>query len=96
LGDDLREGKVTLPLIHVATQGSAAQKKLVRDAIESGGAEQFEAIVAAVHDTGALTATHAAAVAQAQAAKAALAPLAESEDKALLLHLADFSVERDR
>jgi octaprenyl-diphosphate synthase len=96
LGDDLREGKVTLPLIHVATHGSAAQKALVRAAIENGGAGQFDAIVAAVHDTGALTATQATAEAQAAAAKAALAPLAASPEKTLLLQLADFSVQRDR
>jgi octaprenyl-diphosphate synthase len=96
LGDDLREGKVTLPLIHVATHGNAAQKALVRSAIENGGAQQFDAIVAAVHDTGALAATQAAAEAQAAAAKAALAPLPASPAKALLLELADFSVQRDR
>jgi octaprenyl-diphosphate synthase len=96
LGDDLREGKVTLPLIHVATHGSAAQAALVRAAIENGGADQFDAIVAAVHETGALTATQTAAEAQAAAAKAALAPLAASPEKTLLLQLADFSVQRDR
>jgi octaprenyl-diphosphate synthase len=96
LGDDLREGKVTLPLIHVATYGNAVQKALVRSAIESGGAQQFEAIVAAVHETGALSATHTAAAQQAAAAKAALAPLAASPEKTLLLELADFSVQRDR
>jgi octaprenyl-diphosphate synthase len=95
LGDDLREGKVTLPLIHVATHGNTTQKALVRSAIESGGAGQFEAIVAAVHETGALTATQATAERQAAAAKAALELLHASPEKTLLLTLADFSVQRD-
>ena len=96
VGDDLREGKVTMPLIHVATVGSNAQKALVREAIEAGGTDQFAAIFAAINATGALAATRALAAQQANAASAALTILPDSEAKKLLLYLCELAVDRDR
>jgi octaprenyl-diphosphate synthase len=96
VGDDLREGKLTLPLIHVATVGSDRQKALVRKAIEDGGTDQFEAIFDAILTTGALETTRAVARQQAQAARDALSVLADSEAKELLLYLCSLAVSRDR
>ncbi len=96
LGDDLREGKVTLPLIHVMEQGTADQLHLVRNAIEQGGTDQFDAILAAIRDTGALDATRMLATRQAQDASDALAVLPDSTDKSLLLQLCASLIHRDR
>ncbi len=52
LGDDLAEGKPTLPLIHVMREGSEAERKLVRHAVEHGGKADLEAVVAAIHRVG--------------------------------------------
>jgi octaprenyl-diphosphate synthase len=68
LGDDLREGKATLPLILAMQRGSPAQADVVRSAIESGSVERLEQIVGIVHETGALSATRTAAAAEAQRA----------------------------
>ena len=54
LGDDLAEGKPTLPLIYVMQHGSAEQAACVRQAIESGGRDDFQAVLAAIRATGAL------------------------------------------
>lgn len=96
VGDDLREGKVTLPLIHVATVGSASQQRLVREAIRNGGSDHFSAIMQAIDETQALQATRLAAHKQADDARAALSVLEDSEAKELLLYLCASSVGRDR
>src|SRR5439155_25463229 len=65
LGDDLREGKATLPLIAAMRRGTSEQGALIRNAIETGGAGELEAIVAIVRSTGALEVTREAAASEA-------------------------------
>ncbi len=94
LGDDLAEGKPTLPLIRAMAAGSADEARVVRAAIEHGGREDFERVLAAVRATGALEYARAVATREAQAARAALAALPPSEFRESLLELAAFSVTR--
>ena len=94
LGDDLAEGKPTLPLIHVMKQGSPAQAALVKKAIEDGGREEFPAILEAIRATNALEETRSYAAREATLAKAALTGLPPSNFKDALLDLCAFSVER--
>jgi octaprenyl-diphosphate synthase len=94
LGDDLAEGKPTLPLIRIMASGPSAQAALVRQAIVEGGRAQFAQVLAAVRDCGALDYARSAAEREAQAARAALAPLPASKHKDSLLELATFSVAR--
>ena len=68
LGDDLREGKATLPLIAAMQRGSAEQCALIRGAIETGETERLDEIIAIVKSTGALDVTRQAAAAEAQRA----------------------------
>ncbi|MBK0392070.1 polyprenyl synthetase family protein [Ramlibacter algicola] len=68
LGDDLREGKATLPLIAAMERGTAQQRDTIRTAIENGAVDQLDAIVSIVRETGALEVTRAAAAAEAQRA----------------------------
>lgn len=75
LGDDLREGKVTLPLIIAMQRGTEAERATIREAIETGGTEQTGAIIALVQQTGALQVTRDAAAAEAQRALDALQKL---------------------
>ena len=72
LGDDLREGKVTLPLIIAMQRGTEAERATIRHAIETGGTEQMAQIIALVQQTGALESTREAAAAEAQRALGAL------------------------
>jgi octaprenyl-diphosphate synthase len=65
IGDDLREGKATLPLIAAMRRGTKDQGALIRHAIETGGASELEAIVAIVRGTGALEVTREAAATEA-------------------------------
>ncbi len=100
VGDDLREGKPTLPLIHVLATGTAHERELVRDAIANGHATNFEEIMAAIRRTGALDYTRQRARGEAAAARAALEVMvpteAVSEYRAALLYFATYSTERDR
>ena len=96
VGDDLREGKPTLPLIHVMKHGSAEQRRLVRDAIEAGHTDHFDAIMAAITDTGALDYARSRAAEEAAAARTALAALPDSPFRMALFEIADLSVSRDR
>ncbi len=88
LGDDLREGKTTLPLILAMQNGSPAQSQTIRNAIETGDLQALQQIVAIVRSTGALEATQAAAAAEAQRAMAALSALPPSPYREALHQLA--------
>jgi octaprenyl-diphosphate synthase len=94
LGDDLAEGKPTLPLIHVMREGSAAERKLVRHAVEHGGKADLEGVVAAIHRVGALDYARGRAREEAAAATARLDRVPASACRDSLLQLAHFSVER--
>jgi octaprenyl-diphosphate synthase len=95
LGDDLAEGKPTLPLIHAMKHGSAEQAETVRRAIEQGGRDDFPAVLAAIHATGALDYTRERAAEEARLALAGLAPLPPSAYKDSLVQLCKFAVARD-
>lgn len=94
LGDDLAEGKPTLPLIHVMRSGSPEQAACVRRAIENGGRDEFPQVLAAVRASGALE--HATNHAKAEAGRAAdaLVVLPASQYKDSLLQLSAFAVAR--
>jgi octaprenyl-diphosphate synthase len=95
LGDDLAEGKTTLPLIYVMQHGSPDQAAVVRGALQAADRERFDAVLSAVQSTSALDYAHGQAVAAAQRAVAALAGLPDSEARQALTELALLSVERD-
>jgi octaprenyl-diphosphate synthase len=94
LGDDLAEGKPTLPLIRVLRTGTPEQAAVVRRAIVDGGREDFAAVLGAIRACGALDYARAAAQREVDVASEALAPLPASEFKRSLLELASFSVTR--
>jgi octaprenyl-diphosphate synthase len=94
LGDDLAEGKPTLPLIYTMRCGSAGQAAVVRKAIAEGGREDFAAVLEAIRACGALDYARAAAEREAEVASRALAGFPESEYKRSLLELASFAVTR--
>ena len=94
LGDDLREGKATLPLIVAMQRGSARQRDVVQHAIENGSVDALDQIVAIVTETGALDATREAAAAEAQRAIAAASSLPANPYSAGLLQLAAQLLER--
>jgi len=94
IGDDLAEGKPTLPLIYAMQSADDEQLKSLRHAIEHGGLDSLDRIVAAIRDSGALDRTHAKAVAHAMAAREALSALPASPHRDALAALADYSVER--
>ncbi|MBX5460554.1 MAG: octaprenyl diphosphate synthase [Steroidobacteraceae bacterium] len=93
IGDDLAEGKPTLPLIHALKHGSESQKAAIRAAIQQGGLDQLDTIIAAIDATGGLD--YAAHLARQETEKAlvALAPLADTPYKEGLAALARFAVE---
>ncbi|MBI3372257.1 MAG: polyprenyl synthetase family protein [Betaproteobacteria bacterium] len=94
LGDDLAEGKPTLPLIYTMRAGSKQDAELIRAAIMHGGREQFGNVLQAIRRCGALEYARDAAQRAADAAQQALAPLAHSKHKQTLLEFAAFSVTR--
>ena len=94
LGDDLREGKATLPLIIAMQRGTEVERSTVKQAIESGGTGQIDSIVAIVQKTGALEATRQAAAAEAQRALKALENLPQNSYSDALRELASQLLER--
>lgn len=93
-GDDLAEGKITLPLIEAMKRGNKKQRNVITDAIENGKREQFEAILHIVEATGALQYTVDAAERQAKLAQGALLALPSSEYTEALHQLTNFSIKR--
>lgn len=94
VGDDLAEGKPTLPLIYAMAHGTEVQAALIREAIEQGGLDQIEAITQTIETTGALDYTRNIANNEAEQAIAQLDNIPDSEYKEALITLANFSVER--
>ena len=94
LGDDLAEGKPTLPLIFVLREGSAEQAACVRQAIENGGRDDFPRVLAAIRATGALEYAKQKAAAEAELAASALDAVPASQYKDSLLELCLFAVAR--
>lgn len=94
IGDDLAEGKPTLPLIYAMRQGSEQQAKIIREAVEQGQRDKIDDIIAIIEATGAIAYTAQAAKNEVDLAKACLAVLPDSEYKQALSALADFSIER--
>jgi len=95
VGDDLREGKPTLPLIRVMEVGTPEQRAMIRTAIETGDAD-FEAVAAAIRETDALEHAREAARQEAQLAREALADYPISVYQESLLEFCAFAVNRDR
>jgi octaprenyl-diphosphate synthase len=94
LGDDLREGKATLPLIVAMQRGNDSQRELIRHAIENGATEQLEAVIAIVRETGALEVSRQAAAREAERAVAAAQRLPAGSHADSLLQLAAQLLER--
>ena len=94
LGDDLAEGKPTLPLIYVMQNGLPDEAALVRNAIEQGGRDDFAEVLAAVRRSGALDHARRVATAESQRAVEAIADLPASQYKDSLLQLSAFAVSR--
>lgn len=94
LGDDLAEGKPTLPLLYAMRQGSETQRNIIRQAIEQGGLDELPSVISAVHATSALDYAREVARKEAEAGCQAIAHLQDSMYKQALLQLADFAVSR--
>jgi len=94
IGDDLAEGKATLPLIFAMKNGNEQQASLVRDAIERGQRDKIDDIITIIKETGAIDYTAQAAKDEINQAKESLTILAESPYKQALLSLADFALQR--
>ncbi len=94
IGDDLAEGKPTLPLIYTIQHGNSEQAAVVREAIEKGGLDNIDAVMAAIQATDAINYTAQLARDEAQKAREALSIFPSSPHIEAMLSLADFSVER--
>lgn len=95
IGDDLAEGKPTLPLIYAMRNGTSEQSARVREAIEHGGLEELAPVLEAVRDTGALDYARRQAQAESRIACEAISHLPHSNHLESLLELAAFAVERN-
>jgi octaprenyl-diphosphate synthase len=94
LGDDLREGKATLPLILAMQRGNEAQRQMVKEAIENGSVDRLAEIVAIVRETGALDGTREAAASEAQRAIDAAMQLPDNPYRAAMVTLASQLLNR--
>ncbi|MBM2854453.1 MAG: geranylgeranyl pyrophosphate synthase [Steroidobacteraceae bacterium] len=95
VGDDLAEGKPTLPLIHALRHGDSAATRMIRDAIEAGGTEDQGPIRAVIESTGGLDYTARLAESEARRATEALAEVPASAYRDALGALARFAVTRN-
>ena len=95
VGDDLAEGKPTLPLIYAMKHGTTAQAELIRTAIKEGGIEQMDEILEAIHATGSLDYTMNCAKEHSAQAKDCLISLPTSKEQQAMLELADFAIKRN-
>lgn len=97
VGDDLAEGKPTLPLLYAMQHGDETQREMIHEAIEkANGMERLEDILQAMRDTGALEYTTKVAEQEADKAIAALDILPDSDEKQALIALAHLSVKRNK
>jgi octaprenyl-diphosphate synthase len=94
LGDDLAEGKPTLPLIYAMDNCSDSERKMIRAAIEAGGLDHMDEIHGVIESTGALDYTVARAQEAADLAISALSGIPESEYKQAMITIAEFAVRR--
>ena len=94
IGDDLAEGKPTLPLLRAMQVGTATQRQALRDAIEQGGREHIDIVMDAIESTDAIEYTSRLAKEEAAKAKAALVELPASPYRDALAALADFAIKR--
>ncbi|MCB1857861.1 MAG: octaprenyl diphosphate synthase [Gammaproteobacteria bacterium] len=94
LGDDLAEGKPTLPLLRAMEMGTAEQRQLIRDAIRNGGRKQIDKILSAIESTGAIEYTSRLAISEANKAQQALEFIPASAYRDAMSALADFAVKR--
>jgi len=95
LGDDLAEGKATLPLLYAMKHGTADQAASIRHAIEHGGLTEFQNVLTAIRDTDALQYTREQARREVETANAAISLLPDSKYKTALLQLSAFAVDRN-
>jgi len=96
VGDDLAEGKPTLPLIHAMSVGSDKQQQLIKNAIENGGRELIEPVMDVIESAGSLEYTARQAQVQAEQARKALSPVPECAFKQALLDLTYYSIRRSQ
>jgi octaprenyl-diphosphate synthase len=94
IGDDLAEGKPTLPLIYAMQHGTTEQASTIKEAIEKGQRDKINEIIAIIESTGAIGYTSKAAENEVAQAKQALSILNDSQYKEALASLADFSISR--
>ncbi len=95
LGDDLAEGKVTLPLLYAMQQGTPQEAKLIREAVKQGGLEDFKVILTIMKTTRAFNYVHTCATRYIQLAETALAIFPDSDYKRGLLEIAQFAINRN-
>ncbi|CAN5344725.1 polyprenyl synthetase family protein [soil metagenome] len=96
VGDDLREGKPTMPLIYLRERGSAADRALVRTAIEHGDADAIGEVIAALDRVGAIEYTRERAEREAELAAQAIESLSDTPARQVLLQLCAFSSSRSQ
>lgn len=95
LGDDLAEGKPTLPLIYAMQVGTAEQANLIRRSVEEGGTDDFQSVLNIIQQTAALDYARKCAQAEIETATAAITCLQKSEYKECLMQLASFAIKRN-
>ena len=94
VGDDLAEGKPTLPLIYALTKATDSQAELIASSIKSGGLDHIDEILAIIKTTGAIEYTQQKAQQQANDAKQAIQDFPDNEYKQAMIGLADFCIQR--